>query len=64
MVRNFEGGSPLIEQWLRNKDTVEFLGIWELINNTDFNSLEFGGIKNDYTSSALYPHLFLFILPW
>jgi hypothetical protein len=26
MVRNFEGGSALIEQWLKNKDTVLFLG--------------------------------------
>ena len=28
MVKNFEGGSALIEQWLRNKDTVLFLGVW------------------------------------
>ena len=46
MVRNFEGGGALIEQWLRNKDTVLFLGVWEHINNPDFNSLEFEGIKN------------------
>jgi hypothetical protein len=26
MVRNFEGGSALIEPWLKNKDTVLFLG--------------------------------------
>src|SRR5579872_5556013 len=29
---------------LCNKNTIEFLGIWEKINNADFNSLEFGGI--------------------
>ena len=44
MVRNFEGGGALIEQWLKNKDTVLFLGVWERINNPDFNSLEFEGI--------------------
>lgn len=44
MVKKFEDGLALIEKWLRNKNTVEFLGIWERINNTDFNSLEFGGI--------------------
>ena len=27
MVKNFEGGSALIEQWLKNKDTVLFLGV-------------------------------------
>ncbi|WLS91173.1 hypothetical protein RAM21_10965 [Gilliamella apicola] len=32
MVKNFEGGSALIEQWLKNKDTVLFLGVWEKIN--------------------------------
>ncbi|MCB0818828.1 MAG: KilA-N domain-containing protein, partial [Flavobacteriales bacterium] len=41
MVQGFEGGSALIEQWLRNKDTVLFLGVWEQLNNTAFNSLEF-----------------------
>jgi KilA domain-containing protein len=44
MVKNFENGLALIEKWLRNKNTVEFLGIWEKINNADFNSPEFGGI--------------------
>ena len=33
MVRNFDGGGALIEQWLKNKDTVLFLGVWERINN-------------------------------
>lgn len=36
----------LIEKWLRNKNTIEFLGIWEEIYNRDFNSPEFEGIKN------------------
>ena len=29
MVRNFDGGGALIGQWLKNKDTVLFLGVWE-----------------------------------
>ena len=29
MVRNFDGAGALIEQWLKNKDTVLFLGIWD-----------------------------------
>ncbi|MBN2754467.1 MAG: KilA-N domain-containing protein [Candidatus Goldbacteria bacterium] len=44
MVKNFDGGLSLIEKWLRNKNTLEFLGIWERINNPDFNSPEFEGI--------------------
>ncbi len=54
MVKNFEGGSALIEQWLRNKDTVLFLGIWEKINNPDFNSLEFEGIKNEVGRNSFF----------
>lgn len=27
----------MIEKWLRNKNTIEFLGIWEEMYNTDFN---------------------------
>lgn len=45
MVTKFEGGSVLIESWLRNKDTVEFLGVWERLNNPSFNSPGFEGIS-------------------
>ena len=47
MVRNLEGGNAIIENWLRNKNTIEFIGIWEELNNPTFNSLEFEGIKNE-----------------
>ncbi len=46
MVRNIENGLALIEKWLRNKNTIEFLGIWESMYNPDFNSPKFEGIKN------------------
>ena len=46
MVKNTENGLALIEKWLRNKNTIEFLGIWEEMYNPDFNSPEFEGIKN------------------
>ena len=36
----------LIEKWLRNKNTIEFIGIWEEIYNPNFNSPEFEGIRN------------------
>jgi hypothetical protein len=54
MVRNFEGGGALIEQWLKNKDTVLFLGVWEQINNLDFNSLEFEGIRNEAGRNSFF----------
>lgn len=57
MVAGFEGGSALIESWLRNKNTIEFLGVWERINNPNFNSPGFEGIReeaglNRFTMSA------------
>ena len=54
MVQNFDGGRALIEQWLKNKDTVLFLGIWEQINNPDFKTLEFEGIKNEAGRNSFY----------
>jgi hypothetical protein len=47
MVQNFDGGSSLIEAWLRNKNSIEFLGVWEKLNNPNFNSVEFEGIRNE-----------------
>ncbi len=38
MVRKIENGPALIEKWLRNKNTIEFLGIWEEMYNADFNT--------------------------
>ena len=35
----------LISNWLRNRNTIEFLGIWEQFNNLGFNPIEFDGIK-------------------
>ena len=35
----------LIRNWLRNRNTVEFLGLWEQINNPGFNPVEFDGIR-------------------
>ena len=54
MVKRFEGGGALIEQWLKNKDTVLFLGVWEQLNNPDFNSLEFEGIKNEAGRNSFF----------
>ena len=35
----------LIQNWLRNRNTIEFLGIWEQLSNPDFNPIEFDGIR-------------------
>lgn len=40
MIKGF-GDETVLYSWLRNKNTVEFLGIWEQLNNPDFKPLEF-----------------------
>ena len=54
MTKGFDGGSVLIEKWLRNKDTILFISTWEKIYNFEFNSLEFEGIKNEFGTSSYY----------
>jgi hypothetical protein len=43
--KNPERSDDLIRNWLRNRNTVEFLGIWEKLHNPKFNSVEFDGIR-------------------
>ena len=39
-------GEYFFSNWLRNRNTVEFLGIWEKLNNPAFNCVEFDIIKS------------------
>lgn len=61
MTKNFEGGSKLIEKWLNTKSTIEFLGVWERLNNPDFNSPDFGGIYAETGSNKFYISISKFI---
>lgn len=47
MTTGFNEGSGLIGKWITNKNTLEYIGIWEKINNPDFNYPEFGVIENE-----------------
>ena len=37
----------VIQNWMRNRNTVEFLGVWERLHNADFKPLEFEGFRNN-----------------
>jgi hypothetical protein len=43
--KNPDHTDDLIRNWIRNRNTVEFLGMWEQLNNPDFNPVEFDGIR-------------------
>lgn len=42
----------VIQNWMRNRSTVEFLGLWEELNNSEFNCLEFEAIKQAAGSNS------------
>lgn len=43
--RDAERTDYIIQNWLRNRNTIEFLGIWEQLNNPDFKPIEFDGFR-------------------
>lgn len=47
MTANFKEGSGLIGKWITNKNTLEYLGIWEKLKNSNFNYPEFGVIEQE-----------------
>ncbi len=44
--------TAVIANWMRSKDTIEFLGLWEQLNNSDFKPLEFEGFRNEAGANA------------
>ena len=46
-IARYKSDDPtaVIQNWMRNRDTVEFLGLWETLHNPDFKPLEFEGFR-------------------
>lgn len=44
--KDAERTDHVLQNWLRNRNTVEFLGVWEQINNPHFKPLEFEGFRS------------------
>ncbi len=44
----------VIQNWIRSQDTIDFLGIWEKVNNADFKPLDFEGFKNKAGSKNFF----------
>ncbi len=45
--KNDTDPNGVIGNWMRNRNTIEFLGIWETLNNPNFNPLEFEGFRKE-----------------
>ena len=50
--RDAERTNYIIQNWMRTKSTIEFLGLWEQFHNPSFNSIEFDAFKNDAGSNS------------
>ena len=44
--RDADRSDYILQNWLRNRSTIEFIGLWEQFHNPHFNSIEFDGIKS------------------
>jgi len=43
----------VIGNWMRNRNTIEYLGLWEILHNTNFNPLEFEGFRREAGFNAV-----------
>jgi len=50
--RDTERSDYILQNWMRNRSAIEFIGLWEQFNNPNFNSIEFDGIKNNSGSNS------------
>jgi hypothetical protein len=48
-IARYKNDEPndLIKNWMRNRDTIEFLGLWESLHNPDFKPIEFDGFRKE-----------------
>lgn len=48
-IARYKSDEPndVIKNWMRNRDTIEFLGLWESLHNPDFKPVEFDGFKKE-----------------
>lgn len=44
-IRNPDEPKDVVKNWLRNRSTIEYLGLWEKINNPNFKGVEFDSFK-------------------
>ena len=45
--RNIDAPADIVKNWLRTRSTIEFLGLWERLNNPGFKLVEFDQFKNE-----------------
>lgn len=59
-IRDKENPSQIISLWLRTYSTIEYIGLWELLNNPDFKPHIYEGFKNE----SAKPHFWMSAQKW
>jgi hypothetical protein len=59
-IRNAENPSQIISLWLRTYSTIEYIGLWEMLNNPDFKPHIYEGFKNE----SAKPHFWMSPQKW
>ncbi|MDK7721703.1 KilA-N domain-containing protein [Peptoniphilus lacrimalis] len=45
--KNTDDPRFVIQNWMRNRNTLEFMGLWEILNNPNFNRVQFDTFRNE-----------------
>ena len=53
--KNKREPKDIVKNWLRNKSTLEYLGLWERINNPNFKGVEFDPLLREAGSNTFVP---------
>ena len=53
-IAKYKSNEPndVIKNWMRGRDVIEFLGLWEILHNPDFKPVEFDGFKKEAGANA------------
>ncbi|MFA4831292.1 MAG: KilA-N domain-containing protein [Patescibacteria group bacterium] len=51
-MKNKDAPADVVKNWMRTYSTIEFLGLWEKINNSNFKLVEFDGFRNEAGSNS------------
>ena len=53
-IARYKSDEPndVIRHWMRNRDVIEFLGLWEQLHNENFKPTEFGGFREQAGANA------------
>ena len=56
--KNTDDPRFVIQNWMRNRNTLEYIGLWEILNNPNFNRVQFDTVRNAHKKKQKNTHSF------